>query len=192
MKKLSLIAAVFVALVGANAHANAELANSLMMKELNMSISNEMHINNAINWKVGEFQELDLSAMFGNLGAMKKFVASEEGNALWMQQDTSGTIGAHKIEALIDRATGKILKLKQDGQDQKIPDSKMEIIDQESTSITVPAGTFEVIHITAMSDGKKIQVWMNPRDITMDGTAQMEAETQLFPITMKLTKFGGK
>ena len=125
MKKLSLLAAALIAFVGTNAHADSELAKALMMKELNMAIASEMHINNAINWKVGEFQELDMSAMFGNLGAMKKYVASEEGNALWMNQDTSGSIGAHKIEALIDRATGKLLKLKQDGQEQKIPDSKL-------------------------------------------------------------------
>lgn len=192
MKTLSLLAAALFALAGSNAHANAELARSVMLTELNMSIAGEMHTNNVINWKVGEFQELDLSAMFGSLGSMKKYVASEEGNALWMNQETSGMIGAHKIEALLDRATGKVLRMKQDGQEQKVPDSKMEIIDQEATNITVPAGTFEVIHITAKADGKKVEVWMNPRDITMDGTAQMVAETQLFPITMKLTKFGGK
>ncbi|MGZ3653565.1 MAG: hypothetical protein ACXWSC_20620, partial [Bdellovibrionota bacterium] len=66
-------------------------------------------------------------------------------------------------------------------------------INQETATITVPAGTFETIHITAKSQQSgNIEVWANPRAITLDGTAKMAMQANGMPVSMELTKFGGK
>ena len=196
MKKVYLSVLAIVGLFTGSAFAleTTQLAQDIMLNELQASIMTEMHVANVINWKVGEYQEYEISASFGNLGNVKKTVASEKDNAIWVNSDMSGgMIGEHKAEALIDRATGKLLELRQDGKKQEIPNDKIEIINQEATKITVPAGTFDVIHITAKSEKiKKLDVWANPRDITMDGTAQMELDSGMLPMTLKLTKFGGR
>ena len=190
MKKLtlSLLAGLLAAVGTAQANDGSLLANQLAMSQLSGSA-----IANVINWKVGEYAENNIEAFGMPLGTMKKYVASEEGNFIWFNQDMSGAlIGNHKVEAKMDRATGKIVELKQDGQPQKIPEGDLEIIDQDTQSITVPAGTFETIHITAKTkDGQKMQVWMNPRDIALDGAAQQIIEAQI-TMTLKLTKFGGR
>ena len=194
MKKLSLVA-MFLAFTGITANANfSETARTIALADLQFSVAMEMHTNNLINWKVGEFQELDIGSSFGSLGKMKKYVASEQGNAIWMNQDVGGgMMGEQKIEVLLDRATGKVLEMKQNGQKQEVPNDKMEVISQDATKVTVPAGTFDVIHIVAKTEKvKKLEVWANPRDITMDGTAQMNMDTDMLPISMKLLRFGGR
>ncbi|MCO5142725.1 MAG: hypothetical protein M9962_06515 [Oligoflexia bacterium] len=196
MKKLyALVIGCALAVSGsAMAKTNAELARELITAELQASIAADRAISNLINWKIGEYQEYDITAMFGNLGKMRKYVASEQGNAIWVNSETSGgMIGNNKVEALIDRATGQVLEMRQNGQPQEIPNDPIEVIDQESTTVTVPAGRFEVIHITAKSKQiKKLEVWANPRDITMDGAAQMAIDSGFLPMTLKLTSFGGR
>jgi hypothetical protein len=197
MKKWNFILAGVLALAASPALAedDGNLARELFLANLQSEVlTSDRDAMNAINWKVGEFQEYDISSSFGNMGKVKKYVASEQGNAIWVNNDTSGgMIGNNKIEALIDRATGKVLEMRQNGQKQDVPNDPIELISQEATRITVPAGTFEVIHITARSkQAKKIEVWANPRDITMDGSAQMYVESGFLPMTLKLTKFGGR
>lgn len=189
MKKLALSLLVGVmALANAAVAAERNVADEIALLDLQVSIAGEMHTNNLINWKVGEYADYDM----GFIGKMHKVVASEQGNAIWLNSETSGMM-ASKTEALIDRATGQILELRQNGQKQNIPDDKLEVISQDATTITVPAGTFEVIHIVAKSaQVKKIEVWANPRDIALDGAAQMAIDAGFMPITMKLTKFGGR
>jgi hypothetical protein len=191
MKKLTLALLVgFLATVGV-AQANSD--TSALVRSIALSQLTGVNALNVINWKVGEYGDMSIEAFGMPLGNMHKVVASEEGNFLWLNQEMSGgMIGQHKVEAKMDRATGKIVELKQDGQPQQIPDTKLEIINQESANVTVPAGTFETIHITAKDqDGKQMEVWMNPRDITLDGAAQEIIQAQI-TMTLKLTKQGGR
>lgn len=195
--KMKSLWAMLALVVSAPAMANemADTARAIMMTQLQASIALDVHTNNLINWKVGEYQTYDITSSFGNMGAMKKYVASEVGNNIWVNSEMGGGMmgGSQKVEALIDRATGKILEMKQNGQRQAIPDDKIEVISQDSTSITVPAGTFECIHIVAKSQKiSKLEVWANPRDITMDGSAQMYIESGFMPMTLKLTGMGGR
>jgi hypothetical protein len=192
MKKLALsLIAALVAFAG-TAQANNEVLSDMLRTELQLSIAGEMHTNNLINWKVGEYQEYDMTAIFGSLGKMTKKVASEEGNAIWVKAEVTGMM-SQKVDTLIDRATGKVLKYVENGQEKQMPDDKIEVISQDATTITVPAGTFEVIHIVAKSEKiKKLELWANPRDITMDGGAQMVIDAGMITVTMKLTKFGGR
>ncbi len=191
MKKLSLsLLAGVLAFAGSARAEENNFARELILAQTRAAVAAELSINNLINWKVGEYQEYALSPL---PGSVKKNVASEEGNAIWIMNDVNAMGQSQKSEILLDRATGKVLKYKENGQEKQLPDDKIEVIDQESTTITVPAGTFEVIHITAKSEkAKKIEIWANPRDITMDGGAQMYIEAGFLPMTLKLTKFGGR
>ncbi len=192
MKKLTLsLLAGFLALAGTQvqAHTGDALALNIALSQLKTA-----PITNVINWKVGEYQELKIEAMGMELGNMKKYVASEQGNNIWLNQDISGgMIGEQKVEALMDRATGQILEMKQNGKKVDVPNDPIEIIDQETTTVTVPAGTFDVIHITAKSkDIKKLELWANPRDIALDGGAKMFIDSGMLPMTLLLTGFGGR
>ncbi|HLD99214.1 MAG TPA: hypothetical protein VJB59_03080 [Bdellovibrionota bacterium] len=146
---------------------------------------------NLINWKVGDTAEYNVSlGSFGIQGKMIKSVTKDEGTALWLRQDLNLSIQKQVADALINKADGKILKIIVDGKEQAIPDDKVEVISQDYGEITVPAGTFQAIHIIAKTKQiSKLEVWANPRDTVMDGTLKQIAETSLFPLTMELTSF---
>lgn len=195
MKKLtlSLLAGILALAGSAQAKDASEIARELVIANLQASAAGEIHINNVINWKVGEYTEYSLEVMGMPGGTMKKYVASEVGNNIWLNSDVDMMGQKQNVEALMDRANGQILEMKQNGKKVDVPNDPVEIIDQEATSVTVPAGTFEVIHITAKSKQiKKLEVWANPRDIALDGAAQMMVDSGMFPMTLKLTKFGGR
>jgi hypothetical protein len=193
MKK-TLIALALALGLSTQAHAQENLAINLMLLDLQASIvAAKTAPLNVINWKVGEFSNFDMSAAFGSLGKMNKIVASEVGNDIWLKSTTTGMIGNNTIEALIDRATGQVKEMRQNGQKQEIPNDKLEIISQDRATVTVPAGTFEAIHIVAKSEKiKKMELWANPRDTALDGAIQTIADTGMLTITLKLTQFGGK
>lgn len=193
MKKTLLALALALGL-STQAYAQENLAVNLMLLDLQASIAaTNVSPTNVINWKVGEFANYDMSAAFGNLGSMNKVVTSEQGNDLWLTSTTSGMMGNNKLEALVDRATGQIKEMRQNGQKQDIPDDKLEVISQDRATVTVPAGTFETIHIVAKSEKiKKLEAWINPRDAALDGSIQTIADAGMMTITLKLTKFGGK
>jgi hypothetical protein len=186
---LALVTALMALASSAHAMDNAALVNELALAQVTVP-----GIMNVINWKVGEFQDLNLSLQGSPIGTMHKVATSEEGNGIWMNETTSGSlIGNHVVEVLLDRADGHVIKMRQDGKDTTPPNDKLEIIKQETATITVPAGTFDTIHITAKSQqSDKIEIWANPRAITLDGTAKLALQAQGLPLLIELTKFGGK
>src|SRR5690606_26604592 len=94
------------------------------------------------------------------------------------------------IETLYDRATAQVLKMKRNGKDMEIPENDIEVISQDEATVTVPAGTFVTVHIVAKSkQAKKIEVWANPMETTMDGTVKQMVNTGFMDITMELTEF---
>lgn len=192
MKKLALSMLLAVAAFSAKANANNATLTQIMLTDIQMSVAGAIHTNNAINWKVGEFQESNMSAVFGNIGVMKKTASAEEGNAIWIKSEVTGMM-SQTVETLIDRADGHMVKYRENGQDKPVPQDKLEIISQDATSITVPAGTFEVIHIVAKSEKiKSLEVWANPRDITLDGSAKAVIDAGMITVTVELTKQGGR
>ena len=189
MKKLTLALVSGFLAMAASAHADdATLFRDIALAQVNGSSP----IANVINWKVGEFQDLNLNIQGMALGTMHKEATKEEGNGIWMTETVSGMM-SQKVEVLLDRADGHVIKMIQNGQPATPPDDKLEIINQETATITVPAGTFQTIHITAKSQqAGQVEVWANPQAITLDGTAKMTMQAQGMPVAMELTKFGGK
>lgn len=140
-----------------------------------------------INWKVGDTASYNVGMGFP-LGTSTKSVTKDEGTAIWVTQQMSLMGQKQVIEVLINKADGKVLKMIVNGKEEAVPNDPIEIISQDYATIKVPAGTFEVIHIVAKSaQSSKIEVWANPRDIVMDGTAKQSAATQFGNMTLELT-----
>ncbi len=144
-----------------------------------------------LNWKVGESLSYRISlASMGNIGTSVKEVTQDTGDTLWLTNRMQLLGQNEVVEMELRKADGQLLKMRRNGQDQTLPNDPIEIISTESASITVPAGTFESVHIVAKTEKiSHIEVWMNPRDTVMDGTLKQKAQTQLGMMVLELTSF---
>lgn len=163
-----------------NPAAEAGLAHALVM----------VAPNNVINWKVGDEARYDVSmGFFGKMGTMVKSVTKEEGNAIWIHQEADLMIQKDSTDMLIDRADGRVIKVIRNGKEETAPDDKPEIISQDTTEVTVPAGTFKCIHVVGKTKSvEKFELWANPRDTVMDGALKMVISAQM-EVTMELASF---
>lgn len=176
--------------------ASSALANSSTFDfELNHAISRSLSIAEInplalVDWKVGDSADYQIGAMFGKVGTMHKEITSEEGDAVWMTQNIEAVGNRkEKVETLIDRNTGKVLKMIHNGKEEQIPNDAPEIISQEYTEVTVPAGTFKSLHIVAKTKQvKHIELWMNNKDVVMDGAIKQVMSTQFGNITLEMTQ----
>ncbi|MBI4042843.1 MAG: hypothetical protein HY391_05135 [Deltaproteobacteria bacterium] len=152
-----------------------------------------------IDWQAGEWSSYEMSLAIAQ-GTMVKFVSKDEGDKFWMtlltKLDFFGQPYQVESKMLIRRADGAILEFYVDGQKQEVPQQDVTLISQEAERITVPAGTFDSIHVkmTVSQDGQTMNVdtWMNPRDVNLDGTIKMVQEGGLMSTTLELTGFGDK
>ena len=186
MKKLTILAGLFFA----TAFAQAE--NLIISPEVMNQITVEAARAGIINWKVGDTQVFDLkiSALPIPGGTMTKTVTKDEGDTLWFSQDMNLIITNQKAEIQINKADGKVLKIIVGGQEQQIPDSKIEIVSATDDKITVPAGSFPCLHIVAKDgSGQQIEVWMNIEATCMSGELKMIAPSQMGTITLELKSF---
>lgn len=186
------ISAILALLVSSPVFANASnWATEMMASDLINSVQLEMRTMNAINWRVGERANYKLSAAMGDMGEMNKSVDREEGNAVWVVSEVTGP-QRQRVEMKMDRATGQILEYIENGQHKTPPSQNLDIVSQDEQRVTVPAGTFDTIHIVANTDNpqvRQIEIWANPRDTVMEGTVQAKLTTTFMPIMMKLVRF---
>ena len=187
--KFLLAVATLTCFLNRPAHANNE-AFRLSCSILNQTLETTSVLN-LIDWKVGDKMDYQvLAGGFGKIGTMIKSVTKDEGNALWMRQEMHLMSQNEIIDALIDRANGKILKLIRNGQETQIPDDQIEIISQEFTQVTVPAGTFDALHVIAKTKQiSKLEIWANPPQTVMDGSLKQIMPTGFMTLTMELTAF---
>ncbi len=187
MKKLVSIIALSFCFSGLN---QAAFAHTVNVVDLQMQAALFVPAD-LINWTVGDTAEYEVSAgAFGKVGKMVKSVTKDEGQALWVKQDMDMQIQKELIEILIRKSDGKILKMLRNGQEQAVPDQSIEIISQDYTEITVPAGKFKVLHIIAKSkEISKIELWANPKDTVMDGAIKQSISTGFVDISMELSSF---
>lgn len=170
----------------ADTSANYQVNTQYLVRILEVSVPLDV-----INWKVGDTAEYSVTAgSFGNLGKMVKSVTKDEGTSIWMRQDMNLSVQKEVVDVQISKADGKILKMIRNGQEQQIPDDKIEIISQDYTEITVPAGKFEALHVVAKTKQvSKLEVWANPRDTVMEGTLKQVMATSLTDIALELLSF---
>lgn len=159
--------------------------------------------SNVINWNLGDYSEYVLDLGFFGKGSIQKKATKEDNNntAIWITTMAKTPLMNQKIETLISRATGKILKLLVDGQEQPYKDHELELISKEPSEITLSIEneqgekekkTFRVIHIKVKdkTDDAAIETWINPKDITLDGTAKTILKKSFLTTTLELTKYG--
>lgn len=184
IKSLFVIAALVVSSVPAR-------AENQLINTLNHALLQQSTLN-LIDWKIGDSMAYNIKVFGSNMGTSTKAVTREEGNAIWMEQSMALMGQNQKAEALIDRATGKILKYIVNGKEQTVPDEALEIISQDYVDVTVPAGTFKSIHIVAKSESiQKMELWANPSETCMDGALKTIVKSSQLPveITLELTSF---
>src|ERR1035437_4038647 len=177
MKIKLVVLSALISLAGgyqsASAHSSIltapQAVHQMMMQDL------ESTALDLINWKVGDTTAYDLEmGAFGKIGTMTKTASKDEGAAIWIKNEADMMGQKDLTEILINRADGKILKMIHNGQEQQVPDDKIEIISQDYTEITVPAGKFKCLHIVAKSQqSEKIEIWANPQTVALDGSIQM-------------------
>jgi hypothetical protein len=177
--------AYFLSVFGLVAQSNYNFSNQFLpIDTVNTS---------AITWKVGDSASYVVSAgFFGRVGTMTKTVTAEDEmvDALWVTTDLNLSSTKDKTEVLISKQDGRILKFVRNGKEEQIPDAALEVVSQEYTEVTVPAGKFKAIHITAnTSQVKGVQVWLNPRDTSMEGTLKQVVPSQFGNVTTEMTSF---
>lgn len=172
------------------------LASQTLFASINQDVVRSLSvqgIQDLIDWKVGEYTEYEIEFLFP--GTLKKEVTGEEKGAIWVVQKIEfGSLGTTEVKMKVSRSTGEILEFYVNGEKQDPPaPPKYDIVDQVEEHITVPAGDFDTIKVSLkdLESGEMTHIWINPRDVAMEGIVQMEAPTQFGPMTMKLTGFGG-
>lgn len=174
--------------------ADASDTLELLRDELAVSVAEDIRLDSVIDWKVGEYQEFDVHSSFGNVGSMRKEAIAEEGNAVWVKAEITGML-YQMVEALYDRTTGQIIEYRENGQPAPIPEEKLEVIREDKAVVTVPAGTFETVHIIARittRDGKerRMEMWKNDERVSLDGTVQQIKDAGMIVVKMKLKRYG--
>lgn len=143
-----------------------------------------------IDWKVGDWTEYRLSMSFLK-GKLLKKCTQNEGNSVWLETKMEIPLGNQLILAQIRKSDGKILKLIVNGREQEIKSPKYTIISQEAETVTVPAGTFQTIHLLLRDEeNRDTNVWINPRDVVLEGMVKTLTEQQFGTVSLELTRFG--
>ncbi|MDG0814881.1 DUF3108 domain-containing protein [Bdellovibrio svalbardensis] len=174
-----------------NAQAAPSIQDTLVHVQANVIMEAQTM---GLDWKVGDTSNYDLNIGGFIKGSMVMSVDSIGADGIWMNQDADlGFAGKQKIQTLIDANTGEIKKVIANGQEQQVPKQDLEIIDTKEEKITVPAGTFDSIHVTARdkasSDKGEINVWLNPQVVPVGGTLKQTAPTQFGTMTLTLKSF---
>jgi hypothetical protein len=145
---------------------------------------------NMVDWKVGDQMDYQVSLGMLGQGTMTKVVTKDEGNALWFKQEINLSIQNQVVEILINKADGKVLKMIRNGKEEQVPDQDLDIVGQEYAQVTVPAGTFDSIHVTANTkDVKNLEMWANPQATCMDGAIKMVVPMNFITMTSELVTF---
>jgi hypothetical protein len=144
-----------------------------------------------LNWKVGDTCNYNMNMGFIN-GTMIMSVREISAEGIWIDQKADlGFLGKQDMSALIDPNTGAIKKIIVNGKEQAPPESDVELIDTAEDHITVPAGSFDVIHfrIKDKKENKEINQWVNPKLIPLSGMVKSQSPAQFGDVVLELTSF---
>lgn len=182
--------AVLTLAFSVSAKAAPSILDSLALVQSN--VISEAHTL-GLDWKVGDSATFDLNIGGFIKGSMVMSVKSIGADGIWMNQDADlGFAGKQQMQILMDQNTGEIKKIIANGQEQQIPKQDIEVIDTKEEKITVPAGTFDSIHVTARdkaNNNGEINVWLNPQQVPVGGTLKQTAPTQFGTMTTALKSF---
>ena len=168
--------------------ANAATINDLAVS-LNQTLMSELAPG--FDWKVGDSASYSLNMGFVK-GSMVMTITGLTADELTLQQDLDlGFAGKQNCEMKLNPNTGEAKSLVCNGKPQQVPGNDIEVIDMKDEQVTVPAGTFQSIHITAKqrSDGKIIDQWANPKAVPVMGMIKAISPGPFGKVTVELTSF---
>lgn len=170
--------------------ADTNTAPDLQRALLHLSISNTLMTEDAIDWAVGDSASYNLTMRYGK-GTMVQSVTKDEGKSLWLRQILTLNGKKQVLDVLLSKADGSIQRMLENGEEAEIPaDEGLEILSADERRITVPAGTFNCLHIVAkMSDGYRLESWVDPEDTVMDGTIKQIVGSDMGNIVLELASF---
>jgi hypothetical protein len=142
-----------------------------------------------ISWRVGDHSEYSVTVgSFGKMGTMTKEVTKADATTITFVQKADLAIQKDTAEITMNKADAKIVKYVHNGKEEAYPDDKVEIISEDTAEVTVPAGTFQSIHVVAKTKQvDKVELWANTRDVVMDGLLKMQMQQQGMDIVIELT-----
>jgi hypothetical protein len=144
-----------------------------------------------LNWKVGD--KANYSMNMGIVkGTMEMVVREKNDEGFWLDQNMNlGFLGKQNASILIDPNTGQIKKFLVNGKEQQIPEQDVEVIDATEEKVTVPAGTFDVIHfrINDKKQNQEMHQWVNPKEVPVMGMVKSKSPGQFGEVTLELTSF---
>lgn len=144
-----------------------------------------------IYWEVGQKMNHKLSVA-GMEGTMATEVKKETEVGFWLFQDLSIAGQQQKVQSLVSKEDGTILEMIVNGQKQTPPEApEVEILEQKSASIKVPAGTFDCVFakIKDVSTEETTDLWMNQKLIPINGMLKMITTQQGYEIVAELVSF---
>lgn len=147
-----------------------------------------------LDWKVGDTSVYDLTMAIIIKGTMTMSVASIGEEGIWMNEDIDlGHEIKQQIQILLDPTTGATKKIVVAGKEQAAPKQDIEVIETTEEQITVPAGTFDSMHVTARNKAStknnEINIWMNPQVVPVGGTLKQITSTPIGKMTTVLRSF---
>ncbi|GIL16833.1 MAG: hypothetical protein BroJett040_05840 [Oligoflexia bacterium] len=150
------------------------------------SIEDLIALTTPNTWKVGDQTTYVVSAGMLGKGTMTKVVASETAEGFWVKEEMHVSSHNEVIEKLYSKKDGSLLKIIRNGQEGNPEDSKVEVTRSEKTKITVPAGTFDVLHIEGKNKKtSKLEIWIS-ENVAIDGYAKLYMKSSFYSITSEL------
>lgn len=184
---MSVLSLLFVV----NAHAAPSVIDAVV--DAQTSIIQQTNFA-GLDWKVGDSATYDLTMAIVIRGTMVMSVASIGEEGIWMNEDIDMGHGIkQQMQILIDPSNGVTKKVVVLGREQQLPSADIEVVDTIEEQITVPAGTFDSMHITARNKAatknNEINIWLNPQVVPVGGTLKQITHTQLGKMTTALRSF---
>lgn len=183
--------ALFAAIIALSFNAQADVSIVDVVTNINQASIMDQAEAQGLNWKVGDTNNYNIDMGFIK-GSMVMSVRSVEADGIWMDQNMDlGFAGKQTVQVLLDQNTGEVKKMIVNGKEQAPPKQDVEIIEAKEDRITVPAGTYDAIHVRLKDkeQNQEINMWVNPQAIPLSGMLKTVQPSQLGQVTIVLKSF---
>jgi hypothetical protein len=145
------------------------------------------------DWKVGDTLNFDMQMKpLPQKGTMTIKVVSDTADGYTLEEDVNFLVLKQVVQVLFDKNTGEIKKMTVNGKETDVPDAGKEtLVKEEEAHITVPAGSFDCIHmVTEDASHQQSETWLNPRDLPITGILKTKAaEAGVLEVNTELVSF---
>lgn len=182
-----------VAVPNGNTVLNEIVLQQAYMQPLQMMRTMAKAADGLFDWKVGDTLNFDMQMKpLPQKGTMTIKVVSDTADGYTLEEDVNFLVLKQVVQVLFDKNTGEIKKMTINGKATDVPDAGKEtLIKEEEAHITVPAGSFDCIHmVTADASNQQSETWLNPRDLPITGILKTKAaEAGVLEVNTELVSF---